>query len=59
MMNIDRMTQKAQEALKDWQAVAVRYGHQEIDGEHMLKALLEQEGGLGSSLLGRLALVVS
>jgi ATP-dependent Clp protease ATP-binding subunit ClpB len=54
MMNIDRMTQKAQEAIKDSQAVAVRYGHQEIDGEHLLKALVEQEGGLVSSLLGRL-----
>ena len=53
-MNIDRMTQKAQEAIKDSQAVAVRYGHQEIDGEHLLKALIEQEGGLVSSLLGRL-----
>jgi ATP-dependent Clp protease ATP-binding subunit ClpB len=54
MMNIDRMTQKAQEAIKDSQTVAVRYGHQEIDGEHLLKALVEQEGGLVSSLLGRL-----
>ena len=53
-MDIDRMTQKAQEAIKDSQAVAVRYGHQEIDGEHLLKALIEQEGGLVSSLLGRL-----
>lgn len=57
-MNIDKMTQKAQEALRDAQAIAVRFGHQEVDGEHLLSALVEQEGGLVSGLLARLGVSV-
>ena len=35
------------------QGKAVRYGNQQIDVEHLLSALLEQEGGLASSILAR------
>jgi ATP-dependent Clp protease ATP-binding subunit ClpB len=45
-MDLNRFTQKSQEALAAAQAVAVRHGHQGVDAEHLLAALLEQEGGL-------------
>ncbi len=50
-MDINRFTEKLQEAIRTAQSKAVRYGHQQIDVEHLLAALLEQEGGLGSSIL--------
>ncbi len=53
-MDLSKMTQKAQEAIRQSQVVAVRYGHQEIDGEHVLFCLLEQEGGLVPRLIERL-----
>ncbi|WP_433518875.1 ATP-dependent chaperone ClpB [Nonomuraea sp. CA-143628] len=45
------MTQKSQEALHDAQTKAVRYGHTEVDAEHLLLALLEQPEGLAPRLL--------
>ncbi|HOO46412.1 MAG TPA: Clp protease N-terminal domain-containing protein, partial [Deltaproteobacteria bacterium] len=45
-MDINRFTQKSQEALQDAQNNAVRYGHAEIDVEHVLLALVEQTDGL-------------
>ncbi len=53
-MDLSKMTQKAQEAIRLSQTAAVRYGHQEIDGEHVLLCLLEQEGGLVPRLVERL-----
>ena len=53
-MDMNRMTQKTQEAIQSAQSLAVRYGHVEVDGEHLLLALLEQEGGLVSRLVQRL-----
>src|SRR5512142_2411777 len=50
-MDINRFTEKLQEAIRSAQSKAVRYGHQQIDVEHLLAALLEQEGGLASSIL--------
>jgi ATP-dependent Clp protease ATP-binding subunit ClpB len=52
-MDINRFTEKLQEAIRSAQSKAVRYGHQQIDVEHLLAALLEQEGGLASSILGK------
>jgi len=45
-MDISRFTQKTQEAISEAQNIAVRYGHQEVDTEHLILAFLEQEGGL-------------
>jgi ATP-dependent Clp protease ATP-binding subunit ClpB len=42
----DRLTQKSQEALHDAQTKALRFGHTETDGEHLLLALLDQPDGL-------------
>ncbi|MCD0485517.1 ATP-dependent chaperone ClpB [Streptacidiphilus sp. ASG 303] len=45
-MDMNRLTQKSQEALQEAQTVAVRMGHSEVDGEHLLLALLDQADGL-------------
>jgi ATP-dependent Clp protease ATP-binding subunit ClpB len=53
-MDINRLTQKSQEALHDAQTKALRYGNTEIDVEHLLLALLEQSDGLVPRLLERM-----
>src|SRR3954467_13424622 len=53
-MDINKLTQKSQEALQSGQTKALRYGHQEVDGEHLLLALLEQPEGLVPRLLARM-----
>src|SRR5690242_14027753 len=52
-MDFNRFTEKLQEAVRAAQSKAVRYGHQQVDVEHLLAALLEQEGGLTGSILTR------
>src|SRR5450432_2430758 len=52
-MDINRFTEKLQEAIRAAQSTAIRYGHQQMDVEHLLAALLEQEGGLATSILGK------
>jgi ATP-dependent Clp protease ATP-binding subunit ClpB len=53
-MDLNRMTQKTQEAIQSAQSLAVGYGHVEVDAEHLLLALLEQENGLAPRLVQRL-----
>ena len=53
-MDINRLTQKSQEALQAGETKALRYGQQEVDGEHLLLALLEQPEGLAPRLLNRM-----
>jgi len=50
-MNIERFTQKAQEALAGAQSLAAKYNHQQIEPEHLLAALLSQSDGLVPPLL--------
>ncbi|MFF5207729.1 ATP-dependent chaperone ClpB [Streptosporangium sp. NPDC000396] len=50
---MNQLTQKSQEALHDAQTKALRFGHTEVDGEHLLMALLEQPEGLIPRLLQR------
>ncbi|MGE5551378.1 MAG: ATP-dependent chaperone ClpB [Bacteroidota bacterium] len=52
-MDINRMTQKVQEALAAAQSTAARNNNQQVDLEHLLLALLEQEGGLAGSILAK------
>ena len=52
-MDPNRLTLKTQEALHDAQTKALRYGHAELDAEHLLLALLEQPEGLVARLLAR------
>ena len=53
-MDFNKMTQKTQEALHDAQNKALRFGHQEVDGEHLLLALLEQADGLVPRLFNKM-----
>src|SRR5579884_3271319 len=52
-MDFNRFTEKLQEALRASQSLAARNGQQQIDVEHLLLALLEQEGGLAQSILAK------
>ncbi len=52
-MNINRFTEKAQQALHAAQTKAARLSHQQIDVEHLLAALLEQQGGLAPAILNK------
>jgi len=53
-MEINKFTQKSQEALQNAQNYAVRLGHVEIDVEHLLMALLDQADGLVPRLFARM-----
>jgi ATP-dependent Clp protease ATP-binding subunit ClpB len=57
-MNIERFTEKAQAAISTTQDVAVRMGHQHVDGEHIHFALVTQEDGLIPKLIGYMGLNV-
>jgi ATP-dependent Clp protease ATP-binding subunit ClpB len=52
-VDINRMTEKAQEALRNAQGLAVRMGQQQIDVEHVLLSLLDQERGLVPAVLAK------
>ncbi len=52
-MDFNRLTEKSQEAIRQAQTTAVNYGNQQVDVDHLLLALLEQEGGLAPSILAR------
>ena len=53
-MNINRLTQKAQEAVIAAQALAQRNGQAEIGTLHLLQALVDQPQGVVPHLLGRM-----
>jgi ATP-dependent Clp protease ATP-binding subunit ClpB len=53
-MDVNRLTQRSQEALQSAQGLALRQGHQEVDSDHLLLALLEQSEGLVPRLLARM-----
>lgn len=57
-MQPDKFTIKTQEALQGAQTLAHEHSHQEIDGEHLLSVLLNQEGSLIPPLLQRLGVNV-
>src|SRR5437588_12519838 len=52
-MDFNRLTEKSQDAIRQAQSTAVNYGNQQVDVEHLLLALLQQEGGLAPSILAR------
>jgi ATP-dependent Clp protease ATP-binding subunit ClpB len=52
-MDPSHLTQKSQEALHDAQTKALRFGHTEVDGEHLLLALLDQSEGIAPRLLAQ------
>jgi ATP-dependent Clp protease ATP-binding subunit ClpB len=53
-MRLDQFTVKAQEAIVGAQTSAEKADHPEVTAEHLLQALLGQEGGVVPSALGRL-----
>jgi ATP-dependent Clp protease ATP-binding subunit ClpB len=58
-MDMNRMTIKVQEALQAASGHAMRRSHQGVDVEHVLLALLEQEGGIAGALLEYAGVAVS
>jgi ATP-dependent Clp protease ATP-binding subunit ClpB len=53
-MDMNRCTEKCQQAIHEAQARATRLGHQELDVEHLLAALLHQEDGLVARLIQKM-----
>src|ERR1700677_260290 len=52
-MDFNRFTEKLQEAIRTAQSIAVQHGNQQIDTEHLILALLDQQGGLAPSILNK------
>jgi ATP-dependent Clp protease ATP-binding subunit ClpB len=53
-MRFDKFTLKVQEALQEAQSLVSSYGHQAIEPEHLLVALLRQEDGIVGAILKKL-----
>jgi len=58
MFDMNKMTQRAQQAVQGARESAVRLGHQQVDVEHVLLELLVQEDGLVPRLLERMGVGV-
>jgi len=52
-MDMNKLTEKSREAIHDAENLAAGMGHQEVDVEHLLLALLEQDEGLIPGLFKR------
>ena len=55
-MNIEKFTQKSKEALAELDKIALDFGHQEIEEEHLLYALITQQDSLIKKLLVRMSI---
>ena len=55
-MDMNRFTEKAQASLSDAQALAAEYSHGQIEGEHLLLALLRQSDGVVPQIVQGLGL---
>src|SRR6476469_4578616 len=55
-MNFNKLTVKAQEAISEAQGLARGAGNPELTPEHLLLALLRQEGGIVTPILNQLGL---
>src|SRR6185369_12627020 len=53
-MRLDKFTLKAQEAIQSAIELAEKNNHQQVEPEHLLVAMLEQEEGIVRPLLGKL-----
>jgi len=54
VMKIDRFTEKAREALNRAQEMAQERNHSQVDAEHLLGALLEQDGGIVPEIITKI-----
>src|SRR5579862_4427255 len=52
-MDFNRFTEKLQEGVRTAQSLAASHGNQQVDTEHLILALLEQQGGLAPSILNK------
>jgi ATP-dependent Clp protease ATP-binding subunit ClpB len=59
LMRPDRMTTKSREAFQDAASRASRFGNPELQPEHLLLAMLEQEGGVAGPVLQKAGADVS
>ncbi|HEY7678711.1 MAG TPA: Clp protease N-terminal domain-containing protein, partial [Candidatus Methylomirabilis sp.] len=50
-MDLNRLTEKAQDAIRQAQSLAQRHGHPQIDVEHLAVALLAQDGGVAARVV--------
>ncbi|MCX6358976.1 MAG: ATP-dependent chaperone ClpB [Armatimonadetes bacterium] len=50
-MDLNRLTERSQQALSDAQTLAIRGGRSHVDPDHLLAALLQQENGLAPVVL--------
>src|SRR6267143_6030663 len=50
-MDVNRLTEKAQDAVRQAQALAQRHGQQQIEAEHLAAALLSQDGGVAARVV--------
>ncbi len=57
-MNINRFTQQSMQAIAECESLAVKYGNQEIEQEHLLYALLTLENSLIKSLIEKMEINV-
>jgi ATP-dependent Clp protease ATP-binding subunit ClpB len=57
-MDINRFTEKAQDALSSAQRLASRFGNPQVDVEHVALALLDQEHGLAPAILTKAGVAV-
>lgn len=58
-MDLNRLTQKSLEAVQQGERIAISYGNPEIDMDHLLLALLQQEEGLLPRLLEKMDVSVA
>lgn len=58
-MRMDKLTVKSQETLQEAQRLAERRGNQELQPEHLLLALLQDEEGVAAQILKRLGLDIA
>ncbi len=58
-MRLDRFTLKAQEAVSEARSIAQEKGHQQVDADHLLSALIDQKDGVVPPILQRLEVPVA
>lgn len=52
-MDLNQFTEKSQAAISEAQNIAIRFGHQQVDVDHLVLALVDQEQGLVRRILER------
>ncbi|MGB5745440.1 MAG: ATP-dependent chaperone ClpB [Desulfobacterales bacterium] len=53
-MRFDKFTIKSQELIQEAQSLASRYGHQQIESEHLLAGMLQEADGIAGAMLRKL-----